>query len=653
MKRIVWNLMAVSTLILCGCNEEGAEGVPDQVVDDGISVVTVVAETDGTGSMENWTEGDYITAAFTGSETHYIDFRIKSGAEGNTAEFIGEVPDGTYTSVTVIYPGVENGKDGIVIERADTDHIFMSASSKTRVEIKDNTSISLTFRQIMHEIEFAITIADGFDRYAGQDIGTVSIQMTAEDQSGIIRFWETASYNLAKNTLTRLSESDMVVTESEGAFGTASFDCSTQIFPLTRNGITLNLDLYINGTDQYHFTKNLQEENIKLSEGGRSVMNLELCKAALVGGETEEKPIELKASGETILANGSDCITFTVFREDTDITGEAAIFVNGASLQGNIFKTKVPGTYTAYATVGEVISNEVYVTATEVTEGKTIVFADGVSVQSGWYDVNKVGQGNKNGDINMCWAASASNMIQWFQDRYVAAGNTLPSTAVNGADPDGIYELALMKMYHDEWDNSHGGHVQQAIPWYFEGSLQGGEYASAGSQAVPETDGGYWSSIWDDVYQNIYHGYEEILIPGVIEYLNTYTTCYNNYYIWGNGTDHVGTQRLKIFSDLVVECFRYGMAAMSICLNPNFISASHATTLWGYEIDNSTGLLTRVWITDSDDLTTEAKDKILNEYAVSIGDGRSSIKLTGSTRYGSIYVQSLYPFSGYGTGHLN
>lgn len=92
---------------------------------------------------------------------------------------------------------------------------------------------------------------------------------------------------------------------------------------------------------------------------------------------------------------------------------------------------------------------------------------------------------------------------------------------------------------------------------------------------------------------------------------------------------------------------------MSISLNPNFISASHATTLWGYEIDNSTGLLTRVWITDSDDLTTEPKDKILNEYAVSIGDGRSSIKLTGSTRYGSIYVQSLYPFSGYGTGHLN
>ena len=58
MKRIIWNLLAVSTLILCGCNEEGAEGVPDQVVDDGTSVVTVVAETDGAGSRGNWTEDD-------------------------------------------------------------------------------------------------------------------------------------------------------------------------------------------------------------------------------------------------------------------------------------------------------------------------------------------------------------------------------------------------------------------------------------------------------------------------------------------------------------------------------------------------------------------------------------------------------------------
>lgn len=59
------------------------------------------------------------------------------------------------------------------------------------------------------------------------------------------------------------------------------------------------------------------------------------------------------------------------------------------------------------------------------TEDRTIRFAEGVTTEKGWYDVNKVGRG-ENGDINMCWAAAASNILQWWQDRYIEAGNTLP-----------------------------------------------------------------------------------------------------------------------------------------------------------------------------------------------------------------------------------
>lgn len=359
----------------------------------------------------------------------------------------------------------------------------------------------------------------------------------------------------------------------------------------------------------------------------------------------EEKPIELVATELTIKANGVDATKFTVTQDGANVTDKSTIYVNESILNGNRFITTTPGTYTVYAVKGEQKSNELTITAEEVTStGKTIVFADGVTLTSGWYDVNKKAQGN-NGDINMCWAATSSNMIQWFQDRYKAAGKTLPAGAVDGPGVTsytnyGPYELELMNVFLTQWDNSRGGHMEQAIPWYFEGVLNGGEYASPGSQAVPTTDGGFWKSIWSDVKANMYCGYGSTV---------GYTTCYNNYYQWGNGTDLLGAERLAYFTDLVVTAFEHGMAGLTISLSANLYSLHHATTLWGYEIDNTTGLLTRVWITDSDDIMTEPKTPLLNEYSVSIDEGKSEIKLTGNTRYGACWVVSLHPFAGYGS----
>ena len=371
----------------------------------------------------------------------------------------------------------------------------------------------------------------------------------------------------------------------------------------------------------------------------------------------DDKPITLEASTSTIKANGVDYAQFTVMQEGSDVTSAASIYVNGGKLNGTRFVTTTPGTYTVYAEKGTVKSNELTITAEEVTSsGKTIVFAEGVTLTSGWYDVNKKGEGD-NGDINMCWAATSANMIQWFQDRYKAAGKTLPADATDGPGVTsytnyGPYELELMNVFHSQWDNSRGGHMQEAIPWYFEGVLNGGEYASPGSQAVPKTAGGFWKSIWaTEVYPNIYHGYENIIVPGVIEYRDIYITLYNNYYLWGNGTTLLGKERLKVFSDLVVEAFEHGMAGLTVNLSANLTSVSHAVTLWGYEIDNATGLVTRLWITDSDDLASEPKTQLLNEYSVSIDEGKSEIKLTGNTRYGACYVVSIHPFSGYGSAN--
>lgn len=280
--------------------------------------------------------------------------------------------------------------------------------------------------------------------------------------------------------------------------------------------------------------------------------------------------------------------------------------------------------------------------------GSSIVFVDGVTVDSGWYDVNKMGDGTLNGDINMCWAAASANMIQWWQDRYVAAGNSLPKSAVSGpgtiyvASAGREYELALMDMYHSEWNNDKGCHTAESIPWYFEG-VNYGETASAGSQAYPLTDGGYWKDIWPEVYPHLYHEYTYMFGW----YVDLYASEFTAYEHWGNGTSLYGVERHRKFSDFIVQFIDRGIASMTITLNPNG-GLHHATTVWGYEIDNVSGLVTRLWITDSDDQISEPKQQLLNEYQVSYSPGDKFITLTSdAVRYRKCYVVSLNPFSGY------
>ena len=352
--------------------------------------------------------------------------------------------------------------------------------------------------------------------------------------------------------------------------------------------------------------------------------------------------LTITASKSSIMADGSDSTSFTVKADSSiDVTSSCSIYVNSSKVYSTTFKSGTAGEYSVYATYKGVKSNTITITAK--ASDKVIVFAEGVSINSGWYDVNKKAQGN-NGDINMCWAATSSNIIQWWQDRYKEAGGTLPAGCPDGVgtkhyDNYGPYELAIMEVFHSQWNNEKGGHVEQAVPWYFEGVLNGGEYASAGSQAYPLTGGGYFSSIWSSIKPHMYCGHGSNV---------GYTTCYNNYYLWGNGSGLLGEERLAYVTNLIVDAIDRGVAGLTISLAANLASVHHATTLWGYEIDRATGLLTRLWITDSDDMTTEPKQQLLNEYSVSIGEGASEIKLSGG-RYGACYVVSIHPVSGYGS----
>lgn len=670
MKRFIYSILAIAALSFIGCQTSEIEQV---VTADMVELAIEASSTDVdqtrlalNGNTTKWEVGDRITVALvsSGSKVSYANFEIESSSDiaqnGKSAIFRGSAPAGSYYAISAIYPGVDNGSKSITLDRTSKNNIFMSSYLAESFTIDANTkSLPLSFSHIMHKLDVNLSLASG---YTSNDLAAndIRVEMTATSNYSPLSFWQTATYNTTSNTLSQGSTTDVISLSTSGNPSAKSLSLSTLVFPLgTQRNVKLNFSVFINGEKCYEINKPEEEtlSTFAMSAGKTTEVNLELSDKNNVNSGTEQKPITLKASKTSIKADGSDSATLSVVTNDdnTEVTAESTIYVNGSKLNGTSFTTTEAGSYTLYAIRNEVRSNEITITAEKVATGKSIVFAEGVTLTSGWYDVNKKGKGD-NGDIQMCWAASASNMIQWWQDRYVAAGNTLPAKAINGPGTkiytgfEAPYELKLMEMYHSEWDNTYGGHVEEAIPWYFEGKLNGGEYASPGTQATPKTGGGYWKSVWSSIEPEIYCGYDYTsLLNFTTAY--TYTVCYNNYYLWGNGSSLQGEERLKYFSDLVVRAFKYGMASLTISLSSNIATLHHAVTLWGYEIDNSTGLITRMWITDSDDLEKEPKSQILHEYSVSIGSGKSHIKLTGDVRYGNAWVVSLHPFSGYGSAN--
>ena len=345
---------------------------------------------------------------------------------------------------------------------------------------------------------------------------------------------------------------------------------------------------------------------------------------------TEYKPssLTLLASKTSLKANGTDSVTFTVKDDRTTIvTNLCDIFIDGAELNGTTFTTYNAGSYSVYAKYNGVTSNTVALTATAVESGTMIVFAEGVSQSSGWYDVNKKSTTtNPGADAMMCWAASSSNIIQWFQDRYTTAGNTLPLGCPNGTSSKYNYELQIMDVYRDNWDNlARGNWTDGGVVWYFEGK---DVYStmSNDSRAYPKSGtGGYFKSVWSSIYPSKMHqqsgGSYAIAI-----------NCYNWLY---------ESNPLAAFSNYIVEAFKYGMSSMAVAISSNF-SGGHAVTIWGYEIDKNTGCVTKLFITDSDDGSTP----VLQTYTVTSENSNAKIKLSGYTSY---YPFELYPISGYGS----
>lgn len=526
---------------------------------------------------------------------------------------------------------------------------FVACTNEPTTEIKQTLKLSVNTLQIIADGNDFVTFTVKDSNNNNVEGATIYMAGTNEALEGLTfktKFANEYSFYAQKNNersnevlITAVEEGDTPVPpqpdELHLAVDKSTIDAdgvSVATFTATINGESVDATIY-NATDNSKLADN------KFSTSTSGIYTFYAKYEELTSNEVEvtakmviveeEKPIRLEASTTSIKANGVESVTLTVIQDGGNVTKSSTIYVNGGALNGDKFKTTSPGTYTIYAVKGSQTSNEIIVTAEAVQGGNTIVFAEGVTLTSGWYDVNKKSTPqNAKADAMMCWAASSSNILQWFQDRYVAAGNTLPAGTPNGTSSAYNYELQIMDAFCDNWDNLvRGGWADSGVIWYFEGKDINTSMGTV-NRAYPKSGtGGYFNSVWSSISANM-HKWEN----------SSYANQINNY-SWRMNTD----DPLLEFSRYIVNTFKYGISSMAVAISSNF-SGGHAVTIWGYEIDNATDYITKLYITDSDDGSTS----LLREYEVKPESGNAKIVLKGYTNY---YPFELYPIAGYNSAN--
>ena len=193
------------------------------------------------------------------------------------------------------------------------------------------------------------------------------------------------------------------------------------------------------------------------------------------------------------------------------------------------------------------------------------VWAPGVSQEGGWYDYHKTGSNDGvMADTAMCWAASASNVISWWQNLNISRiTSTVPQNEEIFDTFRGIY-------------TNGGGKAYYAYEWWVNGnwSAPSGSGWAGIDKGMPQkytsyANGGFLSKVYDTSLYPI-----------------TIATSSNNPYS---------------YSEAVVNALSSGYA---LTLSVENSGVAHAYTLWGaeYEITSKGYELTAVWLTNSDDI---------------------------------------------------
>ena len=182
---------------------------------------------------------------------------------------------------------------------------------------------------------------------------------------------------------------------------------------------------------------------------------------------------------------------------------------------------------------------------------------------SGWYDVNKM----RVADNNLCWAATASNMLHWWLDqnssniaRYCQIENIsyaqIPHSISTSHDSE-IFAV-FKRSFKDD-----GGYIDRGLGWYFTKKYIQGD----GASLEDSENGGYFTKVFGD---------------------NT------------SFVKRIGISNRRSLTQALKSAFSDGKSiGLEIRLS-GYAGAGHAMTIWGAQFDEY-GDVTAIVYCDNDD----------------------------------------------------
>ena len=228
----------------------------------------------------------------------------------------------------------------------------------------------------------------------------------------------------------------------------------------------------------------------------------------------------------------------------------------------------------------------------------TLLSQAAVTVVSGnVYDVGKYSfcQDAAGGtDSAMCWAASAANIIQHWQDTYKGFADT-PLLVPDGTQntfyeyPRGTGELKVYEQILKDWKMGSGV-PYNPISWWMQGATAmgaGGRYYPSGASLEKQDTGGYYKQLF---------GSGASVMP---VYPSLTNAPFYSLQIAKFGTESTSPQLADIRATLA-KAFEVQGQAVSLLVQGVGSDSGHAITCWGYETD-AAGTITSLILSDSDD----------------------------------------------------